>query len=68
MLGVAGASAALGFLLTLVLPEPARRNLEEVSGEDEAADRVEQQTLSALGEVVSLPRSSGDLALREGAG
>jgi MFS transporter, PHS family, inorganic phosphate transporter len=35
MIGVAAAFAALGFLLTLVLPEPARRNLEEVSGEDE---------------------------------
>ena len=68
MLGVAGASAALGFLLTLVLPEPARRNLEEVSGEDDTAYRVEQQTLSVLGEVLSLPRSSGNLAHREGAG
>jgi MFS transporter, PHS family, inorganic phosphate transporter len=34
MLLVAGAAAILGFLLTSVLPEPARRNLEEVSGED----------------------------------
>jgi MFS family permease len=65
MLGVAGASAALGFLLTLVLPEPARRNLEEVSGED---DQVRQERQSAIGAVVSLPRSSADLALSEGAG
>ncbi len=34
MLLVAGAAAILGFLLTMVLPEPARRSLEEVSGED----------------------------------
>ena len=34
MLLVAGGSAVVGYLLTLVLPEPARRNLEEVSGED----------------------------------
>ena len=35
MLVVAGAAAILGFLLTMVLPEPARRSLEEVSGEDD---------------------------------
>jgi MFS transporter, PHS family, inorganic phosphate transporter len=34
MLLVAGGSAALGYVLTLPLPEPARRNLEDVSGED----------------------------------
>ncbi|HAM01131.1 MAG TPA: MFS transporter [Acidimicrobiaceae bacterium] len=34
MLLVAGGAALLGFLLTMVLPEPARRSLEEVSGED----------------------------------
>lgn len=33
MLLVAGASAGLGFLLTTILPEPARRNLEEISGD-----------------------------------
>ncbi|MCU1493606.1 MAG: major facilitator superfamily 1 [Acidimicrobiaceae bacterium] len=33
MLLVAGGAAALGGLLTTVLPEPARRTLEEVSGE-----------------------------------
>jgi PHS family inorganic phosphate transporter-like MFS transporter len=37
MLIVAGASAVLGYFLTSVLPEPARRTLEDVSGE-EAAD------------------------------
>jgi len=37
MLLVAAVAAVLGFLLTLVLPEPARRTLEEVSGEDEHA-------------------------------
>jgi hypothetical protein len=35
MLVVAGVAAILGYLLTRVLPEPARRTLEEVSGEDE---------------------------------
>jgi len=34
LLVVAGISATLGFLLTSILPEPARRSLEEVSGED----------------------------------
>ncbi len=36
ILVVAGVASVLGYLLTLVLPEPARRTLEEVSGEDEA--------------------------------
>ena len=67
MIGVAGASAALGFLLTLVLPEPSRRNLEEVSGEDDQADPVGQRPLNARDTVVDLPRSSEDLALSEGA-
>ncbi len=35
MLLVAGAAAVLGLLLTLILPEPARRTLEDVSGEDD---------------------------------
>ncbi|HXZ82351.1 MAG TPA: hypothetical protein VED84_01210, partial [Acidimicrobiales bacterium] len=35
----AGIAATAGFLLTFVLPEPARRTLEAVSGED-AADGV----------------------------
>lgn len=34
MLLVAGAAAVVGLALTAVLPEPARRSLEEVSGED----------------------------------
>ena len=34
MLVVAGIAAVLGYLLTTVLPEPAGRTLEEVSGED----------------------------------
>ena len=34
MLLVAGISSVAGYALTLLLPEPARRNLEEVSGED----------------------------------
>ena len=43
MLLVAGAAAIFGFLLTMVLPEPARRNLEEVSGED-----ADNMTIPAL--------------------
>jgi PHS family inorganic phosphate transporter-like MFS transporter len=35
MLGVAAGAAGLGYLLTLVLPEPARRSLDEVSGDDD---------------------------------
>ena len=34
MLVVAGISAVLGALLTLIIPEPARRSLEEVNGEN----------------------------------
>jgi PHS family inorganic phosphate transporter-like MFS transporter len=40
MLGVAAAAAALGLLVTLVLPEPARRALQEVSGEDDQDGHV----------------------------
>jgi MFS transporter, PHS family, inorganic phosphate transporter len=36
LLAVAGVSAILGLLVTSVLPEPARRTLEDISGEDEA--------------------------------
>ncbi len=39
MLGVAGGAGVLGFLLTRILPEPARQNLEDVSGENERAPR-----------------------------
>jgi MFS transporter, PHS family, inorganic phosphate transporter len=35
MLLVAGAAAILGFLLTALLPEPALKSLEEISGEQE---------------------------------
>jgi hypothetical protein len=35
MLAVAGIAAVLGLLLTLVLPEPAQRTLEDISGEDD---------------------------------
>src|SRR6202034_2994566 len=37
MLLVAGGAAVLGFCLTRLLPEPARRTLEELSGEDDAS-------------------------------
>lgn len=42
MLLVAGGAAILGLLLTMVLPEPAGRSLEDVSGED--ADSADQAT------------------------
>jgi MFS transporter, PHS family, inorganic phosphate transporter len=35
LLVVAGASAVLGYLLTTILPEPARRTLEDISGQDD---------------------------------
>jgi MFS transporter, PHS family, inorganic phosphate transporter len=40
MLLVAGGAAVAGFLVSNLLPEPARRNLEEVSGEDQMAAPV----------------------------
>ena len=52
MLLVAGGSAVAGYLITLVLPEPARRNLEEVSGEDQRFALVVEQTSAPVGEVV----------------
>jgi MFS family permease len=39
MLIVAAGASVLGFALSLVLPEPAGRSLEDVSGEDDAARR-----------------------------
>ncbi len=55
MLLVAGAAAVVGLLLTLVLPEPARRRLDEVSGDDggqilvmPGPDRAQGQAESAL--------------------
>jgi MFS transporter, PHS family, inorganic phosphate transporter len=46
MLLVAAGAAVLGFLLTTVLPEPARRSLEEVSGED--AEVLALPTMDAI--------------------
>jgi MFS transporter, PHS family, inorganic phosphate transporter len=57
MLLVAGGAAILGFLLTMVLPEPARRNLEEVSGED-----AEIVTLPTIDSVTSPAIPTMDLA------
>jgi MFS family permease len=54
MLLVAAGSAVLGYLLTLILPEPARRNLEEVSGEDRLSLPVVELSSSAVGEVVQV--------------
>jgi PHS family inorganic phosphate transporter-like MFS transporter len=59
MLVVAGISAVLGFLLTSVLPEPSRRSLEEVSGENDASFSVPK----VLSGVTSAPNpDSGDSA------
>ena len=44
----------VGFLLTLVLPEPAGRNLEEVSGED--AEVVHLADIALPAEVPLSPR------------
>jgi PHS family inorganic phosphate transporter-like MFS transporter len=52
MLLVAGGSALAGYLLTLVLPEPAQRNLEEVSGDDQGFPLVVEQTSAPVGDVV----------------
>jgi len=51
--GVAGAlefsfgMAVLGFLVTLVLPEPAGRSMEDISGEDDIANAAEHIVRSA---------------------
>ena len=50
MLLVASASAVAGFLVTLVLPEPAGRTLEDISGEDRSFELVEHQS-TTVGEV-----------------
>jgi MFS family permease len=52
MLLVAGACAALGHLLTRVLPEPSRRNLEDISGEDRQFPLALEHGSVAVGEVV----------------
>jgi MFS family permease len=52
MLLVAGASAVVGYLLTLLLPEPARRNLEDVSGEDRQFGN--RQSCAPVDDVISL--------------
>jgi MFS family permease len=45
LLLVASGSAVLGYLLTLLLPEPARRTLEEVSGEDRPAELSDYRSI-----------------------
>ncbi len=46
LLAVAGVAAIAGFALTSLLPEPARRSLEDVSGED-AREPVNLQVATA---------------------
>jgi hypothetical protein len=45
MLAIAGVAAILGFALTSVLPEPARRNLEEFSNDFDAPQISQAQLL-----------------------
>ena len=52
MLLVAAAASVLGLLLTMVLPEPARRNLEDVSGEDLYLDPAVEQRSASVGDVI----------------
>ena len=55
MLIVASASAVAGWLLTHVLPEPARRSLEEISGEDQRHPVVLEHGSEAVGHVAASP-------------
>ena len=65
MLMVAGGSAVAGYLITLVLPEPARRNLEEVSGEDVGFALVVEQTSAPVGEVVRVAEARTSPAVHD---
>jgi hypothetical protein len=58
MLIVAAGASVLGFALSLVLPEPAGRSLEDVSGEDDASRREADGDLA-------LARSPAGAALAE---
>lgn len=59
MLLVAGVSAAAGYMLALVLPEPARRTLEEVSGEDHEFPLLIEHTSAPVGEVIRVAEPTG---------
>ncbi|MGH9918170.1 MAG: MFS transporter [Nitrososphaerales archaeon] len=59
MLMVAGGCSVLGYLVTTVLPEPARRNLEEISDEDKVPEIVFENDSVAVGEVVVRNREEG---------
>ncbi len=65
MLLVAGASSVAGYMLTLVLPEPARRNLEEVSGEDLRSVLVVAQVSAPVGQVVQNTEALTQPAIHE---
>jgi MFS family permease len=72
MLIVAAGAAFLGFMLTLVLPEPARRTLEEISGEDGREQPIQGSTGSAAGSsqvppLLAEDRSRADTGLPIGA-
>jgi MFS family permease len=53
LLAVAGASAILGFIVTRLLPEPAQRTLEDVSGVDAPKGAPVSPTLDRTGELKS---------------
>jgi MFS family permease len=65
MLLVAGASAVAGYMLTLVLPEPARRTLEEVSKEDHGFPLLLEQTSAPVGEVIQVAEALTSPAVRD---
>jgi len=63
MLIVAGSAAVLGYLLTSVLPEPARRTLEDVSGEDAPhAPRTSRSGMPVLPPIVPATTRSSSLS------
>jgi len=54
MLGVAAGASVLGYLVTLVLPEPAKRTLEEVSGDGDRTAGPQAPPEGLRGEVTRL--------------
>lgn len=65
MLLVAAASAVVGYGLTLLLPEPARQNLEDVSGEDREFATPLQKARARVGVVVPIADAGASGAVRD---
>jgi MFS transporter, PHS family, inorganic phosphate transporter len=65
MLLVAGGAAVGGYLLTLVLPEPARRNLEDLSEEERKFPLVVEQTSAPVGEVIRVEEARTSPAVKD---